>query len=755
VNYDRDDIKKKVTILEYLRTCGVELKPFGGKGELRFRCFGDHEDNRPSCDLNVEMNVFTCRSCGAGGDIFSLIELKERVDFKGAIQHLAEFIGGDFVAQNVSGPLKVESNVEPLFFRLPIPADCIFPVAGQSIQVYNNGIKTVFPAAVHPYYADGGSSHFILRTIKKDGGKGFIPLFWGKVGGERPYEGWIAKDLRSADEPRVLYGLQRLNADDHKTIVIVEGEKCVDFFYEHYSVHEDSYVFISWSNGSSAISKTDWSPIEGRKVIFWADNDAPGRKAQKWFLKEVDANWIMIVDETKLPVKGDIADLPPNQEGMELMLSYLVDAEEVKRSIEGWEAELDRFENGKIRGGINNISLFLTNHPDFKGAIRYDLTYDRIFIDRNPGMLVDISDPYPRPLTSIDVIHIWRWFDSEKIQTKKATVIDAIDAVAADHQHDSCQEYIDCLSWDKVERIDDFFEKHLHVKPIEGYTKMVSRKFWLSLLSRCIDPGCKMDNYFILEGKGGVKKSTFLETICPKWFKDGLPSIRGDEFKNTVRDGCRLVEDDELQLLQGVSSATAKGFITQRMDEYRRKYDINTTKTKRQYMIVGTTNEIGQRYLKDKSTGNRRYLPVHICPNGEQVDLFGVEFVLDQLWAEAAFKTRRYFKDVKEGANPVRCADKHWLDEQELVIASVQQRLRTDLGEFVEELLVKLNDEHLFKHACHNGLKMTDIFIGLIGRYPSRKTKQCKDALIECGFEYEERTTKDGLKKPALWKLKR
>lgn len=748
----RDDIKKRVQIVDYLTACGVELKSIGGNNNVRFRCFGGHEDKHPSCDLNTELNVFTCRACEAGGDIFNLVQLKENVDFKGAMDHLTEWLGGEVITQRVNGP---PSNVEPLMFPLAIPDDVVFPVVGQSIEVFSNGIRNIVPRLVHFYYEnDGRVSHCVVRIERQGGNKAFMPLFWGKVGGEKSYLGWIAKDLRPAKDPRRLYGLERFNPKDDKTVVIVEGEKCVDWFYQKYSEHAKAYIVVSWSSGCGAVSKADWSPLKDQRVIIWADNDAAGRKARGWLQDNLEASQIMIVDEKSLPAKGDIADLSPDQAGQDQMCKLLVNAKEVSRRIEGWEKELDRFENGRVRGGMHNLGLLLRNHPKLKKVIAYDLTYDRVIVEKSAGIFGEHRDPFPRSMTPVDVINLWEWFDAQKIRLTKSMVTDAVDSIAYENRYDSCKDWIDSLEWDGETRIDDFFEDHLKVEPIADYTKMSSRKFWLGFLMRCLDPGCKFDNYYIFEGRGGIKKSTLLETICPRWFKDGLPSIRGDEFKNTVRDGCRLVEDDELQLLLAVSSATAKGFITRTTDEYRRKYDINTTKTKRAYIIVGTTNFVGEKYLED-FTGNRRYHPHHLCPNGGDIDLDAVASVRDQLWAEAAVKVKRYLAHIAAGLPGIDSPDRHWLDPAEEKIAAVQQDLRTVSEEFVEDIQLKLDEHQGFENACCNGLKITDIFREVFGRYPYNKSDKCKKALVVCGFEYHKKSKVKGMMLPPIWKLKR
>jgi DNA primase len=36
---------------------------------------------------------------------------------------------------------------------------------------------------------------------------------------------------------------------------------------------------LTWSGGANAVAKADFSPLQGRNVIIWPDNDEPGFKA--------------------------------------------------------------------------------------------------------------------------------------------------------------------------------------------------------------------------------------------------------------------------------------------------------------------------------------------------------------------------------------------------------------------------------------------------------------------------------------------
>lgn len=48
------------------------------------RCPIHGDERTPSCSVNFDKQLWNCHSCGAGGDSWELIKLKEGVDFDGA-----------------------------------------------------------------------------------------------------------------------------------------------------------------------------------------------------------------------------------------------------------------------------------------------------------------------------------------------------------------------------------------------------------------------------------------------------------------------------------------------------------------------------------------------------------------------------------------------------------------------------------------------------------------------------------------------
>jgi DNA primase len=52
-----------------------------------------HDDHRPSMNVNSVKQIFKCFACGAGGDVFKFVQMRENLSFPQAIERLAERAG--------------------------------------------------------------------------------------------------------------------------------------------------------------------------------------------------------------------------------------------------------------------------------------------------------------------------------------------------------------------------------------------------------------------------------------------------------------------------------------------------------------------------------------------------------------------------------------------------------------------------------------------------------------------------------------
>ena len=113
--------------------------------------------------------------------------------------------------------------------------------------------------------AAGALAFCVCRWNGPDGGKAIRPLSW--IDGE----GWRFKHWPGG---RPLYNAGKIAANPEAPIVVCEGEKAADAAARIFP----KSIATTSSGGAGAAHKSDWTPLAGRRVLVWPDNDDPGRK---------------------------------------------------------------------------------------------------------------------------------------------------------------------------------------------------------------------------------------------------------------------------------------------------------------------------------------------------------------------------------------------------------------------------------------------------------------------------------------------
>jgi hypothetical protein len=130
-------------------------------------------------------------------------------------------------------------------------------------------------------------------------------VWTGRDGKQRDRIGWHCK---APPSPRPLYGLDRLAARLDAPVVICEGEKTADAA----GLLFPDFVAVASQGGSKAPGKSDWTPLRGRAVTIWPDQDEPGLRyavAVTDLVKQAGAASVRVVEvPTNWPHGWDLAD---------------------------------------------------------------------------------------------------------------------------------------------------------------------------------------------------------------------------------------------------------------------------------------------------------------------------------------------------------------------------------------------------------------------------------------------------------------
>lgn len=148
--------------------------------------------------------------------------------------------------------------------------------------------------------ADGRTIGHVCRFDLPDGGKDVVPRCYCQHEDGRREWRWL-----SFAKPRPLYGMDLLAANPTAGVLVVEGEKTADA-----ARTIAPGVVVTWPGGGKAVRFVDWSPLKGRKVLIWPDQDL-----KRW--TETDA------EKSQIPKGSKVGDLWPveKQPGMAAALA--------------------------------------------------------------------------------------------------------------------------------------------------------------------------------------------------------------------------------------------------------------------------------------------------------------------------------------------------------------------------------------------------------------------------------------------------
>lgn len=194
-----------------------------------------------------------------GGDLVSLVAAIRGVNQPEAARVLSEMAGP------VAAP-KQQQKEKPSVI-IPAPKGVRPPV---SFKHHRFGD----PAATWEYRdASGRLLGFVARfnhnevDAKGKTKKDFCPMVYTA-------RGWRWQGF---PEPRPLYGLHRLaHAALAASVLLVEGEGKADALQEALG---KNVAVLSLCGGSKGVARLDFSPLQGRKMVYWPDADEPGAKA--------------------------------------------------------------------------------------------------------------------------------------------------------------------------------------------------------------------------------------------------------------------------------------------------------------------------------------------------------------------------------------------------------------------------------------------------------------------------------------------
>ena len=228
------------------------------------------------------------------------------------------------------------------------------------------------------------------------------------------------------------------------------------------------------------------------------------------------------------------------------------------------------------------------------------------------------------------------------------------------------RDYVRCAGWDEKEAQIGGGEDYTHLGIDEDEQPNIwmiyGIRMFMAMVNRAYNPGIKSDSVTVWIGSQGANKSAFVEALSPKeeWWSDADFDItKKDAYMIVI--GKWIVELPECEVLNRVSYAASKAFLSRRKARFRGPWKMHVEEFDFSHYFIATTNEDRLKFLNDP-TGSRRFWTVKL--NGK-ADLNQLEIDLEDLWAEAAYLYNRHNVN-------------HWLtDDEETVSLNINALYRS------------------------------------------------------------------------------
>lgn len=666
-------------ILELL----AEFCPGGKRRGVEYCAANINGSPGGSFSFNTETGLWSDFSTGQSGkDFIALYAAQRAIDMGRAYKELADHIGfQDFPdvvptrRTNVPSPKPVEPRAAPI----PVPTapseppDFKHPVFGE-------------PVAHWTYRDESGNVLFhVARYEPPDSRKQIVPWSWD---GER----WQMKSLPA---PRPLFNLDKIAQSPSGKVLVVEGEKaavaceqltnrivttwpnggaswkkanfeplrgrvvtlwpdadapgikCMNALGDYLQTLGCDVTILRVETDGGGFDAADalakgWTHADLAKfaapISFKMDMKKPAPKPESRPEPRV---------EPKQPEPPQEDEEPPHPAELVLVPEVMppeyfdppaaVDIRITDERREPLPASLMAFfeDNGILvkpkqnepRPTMSNVLRFLGGFPGLRDSLWYDEFYQQrrtTWLSEN-GQTTHWEERHDRELCAL-------LQDEFAFHGITPHVIEAATwTFALRRKRSEPQEWISSLTWDGTPRIEQFFTTHMGAVD-NPYMRAISMNFWVSMVARALEPGCKADCAVILEGPQGGKKSQACAAIGGKWHCECNAPASDKDFLMSMR-GRLLIEIAELDSFARTDPATVKKVLTCREDVFRPPYGREVVSHPRRCVFIGTTNQ--SEYLFDE-TGARRFWPVAVS----DIKIPEIKRDREQLFAEAyhAFK---------------------------------------------------------------------------------------------------------------------
>lgn len=574
--------------------------------------------NPGSFTINLKTGYWMDGATGdKGGDLISLYAYINGMKQGEAAKALS--VDGEYTPQR-GRPKITPVDDDGATICLPVPKDA--PKTWSAMKI---GEAWLSPSMIHTYKDAAGE---VLRHIYRfEAGNGLSKKEFRPLTCWRDKSGKLAWRIKDIPEKRPLYGLDALAKRPDDPVLVVSGEKCADAV----RAKIPEYVVITWSGGDNGTGKTDFSPLQGRKMVWWPDNDDSGKNTMRRLADKLGGRMLNI-DADKYPKGWDCADAVAA--GIDVQKIVGIDTA-VRCPRLSQLAPKDIFvhltEKGKILGTMDNFRALL-NHYDLK------IWYNEISKKQGSSIagVYDESNDINSFYTDVKSVCNLNEFPPRDVDR-------FLDREAMRNRINPVTEWVSSDQWDRITRSTAICDA---VECDDSITKELKETLilkWLvsayAAVSRKDGDDFRTRGVLVFQGAQGIGKTTFLRNLCGagwggdvEWFGEGL--TLDPENKDSILNAQKfwIVEMAELENTTKRSMPALKALLTNPSNTVRLPYAKAATTIWSRTVYAGTVN---QKDVLPDITGNSRFwcLPVVSFGDVSKINM-------QQLWAEV-----KYYKE--------------------------------------------------------------------------------------------------------------
>jgi predicted P-loop ATPase len=296
-----------------------------------------------------------------------------------------------------------------------------------------------------------------------------------------------------------------------------------------------------------------------------------------------------------------------------------------------WGELLNRDSKGNVAATAHNVQVILENDTRINGKFYFDEFRLR------PIICGDL----PWALQSMRETDVWTdtddaalrvWIEEKYHIASKSKISDALKLVMFENKRHPLRENLERLGRKHANTGDVECALFMLGAPDTPYVRAVAKCFFVGLVARIFDPGCKHDHMLVLFGPQGCGKSSWAEWVAGvKYFSDSLYNMAGKDAYEQLW-GKWLMELSEMAAMRKQEVEQVKAFVSKQVDSFRAAYAARSEDHPRQCAFIGTTNEA--EFLHDQ-TGGRRFWPVTVTMKGMETLHARTDDYREQLLSEA------------------------------------------------------------------------------------------------------------------------